>query len=55
MQPFEQFVTSFLRQVARGVEVEYNESLKSFVIRRNSWFVRTIPVYHLLEAWEMST
>lgn len=48
---FEQFVTSILRRTARGRKVEYNESLKAFVIPFNSWFQRTIYINDLADAW----
>jgi hypothetical protein len=53
-ESFEQFVTSLLRRTARGRKVEYNESLKAFVIVYNSWFKRTIYINDLVDAWTVS-
>lgn len=53
-ESFEQFVTSIIQRTARGRKVEYNESLKAFVISFNSWFVRTIYVNDLVDAWAVS-
>jgi hypothetical protein len=54
-ESFEQFSLSLLRTIARGGKILYDESQKAFTIKRNKWFVRTIPLSLLVDAWEERT
>jgi hypothetical protein len=51
VESFEQFSLSLLRTIARGGKILYDESQKAFTIQRNKWFVRTVPLSLLVEAW----
>lgn len=51
-ESFEQFTASILKEIARGRSVLYNESLKAYTIKFNSWFTRTIFVNDLWDEWK---